>query len=142
MERLEMLPSQDAPLLVFLGVDAKADNAVFLVDARIQATGEGSCKPSAEECSFLYLGAGSQEVFADDAGESYGLRIDQIRQVKVEAEKSSKAGAGKGKGGQSGKSRARSGAAAHEPFVAPLLTDLITVSGDDDESSRPGGDDR
>jgi hypothetical protein len=143
MQRLEMLPNQDAPLLVFLGVDAKADNAVFLVDARLKATGEGSCKPSGTKCSFLYLGSGSQEVFTDDTGESYGLRIDQIRKVEVGAKKASKkASAGKGKGGKSVKTGARSRASSQEPFVPPLLTDLVTVSADRYTASRPGSDRR
>jgi hypothetical protein len=142
MERLEMLPNESAPLLVFLGVDAKADNAVFMVDARLQATGEGACKPSGDKCSFLYLGAGSQEVFTDDAGESYGLQIDQIRKVEVQAKKSSKASAGKDKGARSQKRRAHSHASALEPFVAPLLTDLVTVSGDRYKASRPSSDRR
>ena len=53
MERLEMLPSEASPLLIFLGVSANAGNAVFLVDSTLEAAGEGTCKPRASECAFL-----------------------------------------------------------------------------------------
>ena len=48
MQKLEMLPSQSNPLLIFLGVDAKHENAVFLVDSTLAQTGEGSCKPTSD----------------------------------------------------------------------------------------------
>ena len=42
MTRLGMLPSESNPLLLFLGVDSGGDNAVFLVDSTLSASGEGS----------------------------------------------------------------------------------------------------
>jgi hypothetical protein len=142
-QRLEMLPNQDSPLLVFLGVDAKANNAVFLVDARLQATGEGKCKPSADKCSFLYLGAGSQELFTLESGESYGIRIDQIRKVEVGGSKSAKGSSSKKQQKSKSVQSRRARTASREPFVPPLLTDLVTITADDrDASSRPSGDRR
>ena len=143
-QRLEMLPNEDSPLLVFLGVDAKANNAVFMVDARLTATGEGNCKPSNDECSFLYLGAGSQELFTiEDTGDSYGLRIDQIRRVEVGAKKSSAGGSNdKKQKNQAAKTGSRAHASSQEPFVPPLLTDLVTETADSYEGSRPSGDSR
>ena len=41
MEKLDMLPNQASPLLIFLGVSANAGNAVFLVDSTLSAAGEG-----------------------------------------------------------------------------------------------------
>ena len=35
------------------------------------------------DCAFLYLGAGSEHEFTNDDGDSYHLRIDEIRKVKV-----------------------------------------------------------
>ena len=84
MERLDMLPSQDSPLLLFLGVSANAGNAVFLVDSTLEAAGEGKCKPRASDCAFLYIGAGSEHEFTNEEGDSYTLRIDEIRKVKVD----------------------------------------------------------
>ena len=83
MQPLDMLPNEASPLFIFLGVDAKASNARFLVDATLEGAGEGRCKPSAAGCSVLSLGAGSVHHFTNDQGVSYTLRVDQIRRVKV-----------------------------------------------------------
>src|SRR6185503_9520746 len=45
MEKLDMLPSDSSPLLIFMGVTAKGGDAVFLVDSTLEAAGEGRCKP-------------------------------------------------------------------------------------------------
>ena len=37
------------------------------------------------ECAFLYIGAGSEHEFTNEDGDSYRLRIDEIRKVKVGA---------------------------------------------------------
>ena len=78
-----MLPSQANPLLIFLGASKNGGNAVFLVDSTLTAVGEGKCKPSKADCAFLYLGAGSEHELTNDEGDSYTLRVDQIRKVKV-----------------------------------------------------------
>src|SRR5215212_5633104 len=83
LERLDLLPNEDSPLLLFLGVSANAGNAVFLVDSTLKAAGEGTCKPKPSECAFLYIGAGSEHAFTNDNGDSYELRIDEIRKVRV-----------------------------------------------------------
>ena len=71
------------PLLIFMGVSDGAGNAVFLVDSTLETAGEGKCKPSRADCAFLYLGAGSEQEFTNDDGDSYRLRINEIRKVKV-----------------------------------------------------------
>ena len=63
MQRLDMLPNADLPLLLFLGVSPNGGNAVFGVDASLEPAGEGTCKPSKTECAFLYLGPGSKHKF-------------------------------------------------------------------------------
>ena len=83
MEKLDMLPNQSAPLLIFMGVTPKGSNAVFLVDSTLKAAGEGKCKPSEAKCAFAYIGAGSEYIFTEDNGDSYTVRIDEIRKVKV-----------------------------------------------------------
>lgn len=130
MDKLEMLPNEQSPLLLFLGVSADAGNAVFLVDSTLKAAGEGRCKPRASECAFLYLGAGSEHEFTNADGDSYTLRIDEIRKVRV--------------GGQAAASRSkRAGAAVGPPtearrFELPLFADLVSVSSDgaDDSSDQ------
>jgi hypothetical protein len=131
MERLEMLPNEASPLLLFLGVSANAGNAVFLVDSTLDAAGEGRCEPSRSDCAFLYLGAGSEHAFTNDDGESYELRVDQIRRVKTKTTASA-----------SGKRAAKAsiGRSGVRRFVPPLLADLVSVSsealGDSDSVER------
>jgi hypothetical protein len=136
LERLDMLPSEDSPLLLFLGVSANAGNAVFLVDSTLEAAGEGKCKPRARECAFLYLGAGSEHEFTNDDGDSYTLRIDEIRKVKV--------GAGTAAASRTHKSaRAAVGKPmASRRFVSPLIADLVSVSSGGDADSTDHQDRR
>jgi hypothetical protein len=135
MERLEMLPSEASPLLLFLGVSANAGNAVFLVDSTLEAAGEGSCKPRAAECAFLYIGAGSEHEFTNEDGDSYTLRIDEIRKVKV---------------GGTAAAASRRGKTARAAIGSPLtsrrflspLADVVTVSNDSDSNSTDHQDSR
>jgi hypothetical protein len=133
MERLEMLPNEASPLLLFLGVSANAGNAVFLVDSTLEAAGEGTCKPRAAECAFLYIGAGSEHEFTNEDGDSYTLRIDEIRKVKVGASAAAS---------RSKKARAAVGSPlTSRRFLSPLA-DVVTVSSDGDANSTDHQDRR
>ena len=134
LERLDMLPSQESPLLLFLGATPSGGNAVFLVDSTLKAAGEGSCKPKASECAFLYIGAGSEHAFTSDEGDSYTLRIDEIRKVRVDAT----ASAGRAK---------RAHAAVGRPteprrFASPLIADEVSVSSEGNSDSTDAQDSR
>jgi hypothetical protein len=136
MERLDMLPSASNPLLLFLGVSDDAGNAVFLVDSTLSAAGEGSCQPTPEECAFVHVGPGSEHQFTTEEGDSYTLRVDEIRKVKVST-KSKKAGASK---------RPKASAAVGKPvrrrFVPPVLADLVVVATGAAGDSNSGSDRR
>jgi hypothetical protein len=134
MEKLDILPDASTPLLIFLGVTPDAGNAVFLVDSTLQAAGEGSCKPSNSECAFLYLGPGSEHEFTNEVGDSYTLRIDEIRRVKLDKKK---AGASKKKKDKKTASAAVGRPAPARRFAVPFLADLVSVSsgGDNDSNS-------
>jgi hypothetical protein len=120
MQKLDILPNEASPLLIFMGVTDSAGNAVFLVDSTLQTVGEGKCKPSRSECAFLYLGAGAEQEFTTEEGDSYRLLVDQIRKVKVGDEASSS----KGKS-----AKAAVGAPpAPRRFAVPILADLLSVS--------------
>jgi hypothetical protein len=142
LEKLDMLPNQAAPLLIFMGVTDNAGNAVFLVDSTLNAAGEGKCKPSRDECAFLYLGAGSEEEFTNDDGDSYRLIINEIRKVKV-GDESGTAASGKDSTKASGKTaRAAIGTPRERRrFDFPTLTDLVVESGEDIDNST-GADQR
>jgi hypothetical protein len=122
LRKLDMLPDAESPLLIFMGVTEKAGNAVFMVDSTLQAAGEGTCKPSAGECAALYLGPGSEHEFTTDEGDSYTLRVDEIRRVKVGASASAS---------KKHKKIARAAvadAARGHVSVPPVLADLVKVS--------------
>lgn len=133
MERLDMLPNPSSPLLLFLGVSTDAGNAVFLVDSTLEPAGEGRCEPSAAECAFLHLGAGSEHMFTNEDGDAYRLRIDQIRKVKVD--KGASASAAKARRGAHGASVARS---KPRGFRSPLISDLVSVSSTTLDGSTSG----
>jgi hypothetical protein len=131
LERLDMLPNQASPLLLFLGVTPNGGNAVFLVDSTLKAAGEGKCKPRARECAFLYIGPGSEHEFTNEDGDSYTLKIDEIRKVRVD-------------GSAAAASRKKNATTAHAAvgapqavrrFASPLISDLVTVSSGGDADS-------
>jgi hypothetical protein len=126
MEKLDILPSDSSPLLIFMGVTAKGADAVFLVDSTLEAAGEGRCKPSPAECAFAYIGAGSEYVFSEEDGDTYTIRIDQIRKVKVGASANSSA-----KG-----AKARASVGQPRRFVPPILADVVIVASDQLENSN------
>jgi hypothetical protein len=127
LEKLDMLPSDSSPLLIFMGVTSNGGNAVFLVDSTLEAAGEGRCKPSEAECAFAYIGPGSEYIFTDPDGNTYEIKIDEIRKVKVGASASAK-------GAKGAKARASVGPARR--FVPPILADLVVVASDRLENSN------
>ena len=140
LEKLDILPDRANPLLIFLGVTENAGNAVFLVDSTLKAAGEGSCKPSNSDCAFLYLGPGSEHEFTNDEGDSYTLRVDEIRRVKV--------GDGKKNAAASKKDNKKlAGAALEQPspvrrFSPPILADVVSVSSGEAINSNSDSDRR
>jgi hypothetical protein len=133
MEKLDVLPGPDQPLLIFMGVTDDGGNAVFLVDSTLTASGEGSCKPSPEDCAMVHVGPGSQEQFANDIGDVYQLRVDQIRKVKVEDLEAEAAASKKEKQGKTAKAAVGSNGPSRR-FVPPILTDLLVVTEEDNST--------
>jgi hypothetical protein len=90
VQKLDVLPNQNNPLVVFLGVNTKGDTAVFLTDTSLKAAGEGTCKPNGDTCSFLYLKVDKDqntedlsEVSADGTGTEYTIQLLAIKKVLV-----------------------------------------------------------
>ena len=136
MEKLDMLPNQASPLLIAMGVTVDGGNAVFLVDSTLKAAGEGRCKPSGKECAFAYIGPGSEHVFTEEDGDSYTVRVDEIRKVEV------KPGATGAKAGKAEGARANASVGGPRRFVPPLLADLVVVASDKLEDSNSDSDRR
>jgi hypothetical protein len=63
VRKLEALPDDEEPLLVYLGVQDGGKTAVFMVDAGVIAQGDGSCQPDPQTCETLHLRAGDTEFF-------------------------------------------------------------------------------
>jgi len=136
MEKLDMLPNQSSPLLIAMGVTADGGNAVFMVDSTLKAAGEGSCKPSGKECAFAYIGPGSEHAFTQEDGDSYTVRVDEIRKVKVQP------GAVGAKAGKAEGARANASVGRPRRFEPLMLADLVVVASDKLEDSTSNSDRR
>ena len=123
--RLRVLPNEEKPVLVFLGVAADNKQAVFLADSTASQSGEGRCEPDVERCTFIFLTVDekrNEHVVTDADGQDYLLRLREIRRVKVEDLERREAKRNKAK-----KSAARSGdsarAGVERAFGSLLLAD-------------------
>ncbi len=63
LAKLEPLPDDDEPLLVFMGLTKNGKHAKFLVDASLTPTGDGTCKPHPASCETVLLSRGETEFF-------------------------------------------------------------------------------
>lgn len=85
--RLTPLPSANNPFFVFLGVTDDKKSAVFLVSSDADVTGDGTCKPSPEECAQVVLQDKDLEFFdvqTSTAGTvQYQLEITAITKGKA-----------------------------------------------------------
>ena len=120
LRKLDMLPNQSAPVLILMGTAGNGGNAVFLVDSTLRAAGEGRCVPSPTNCAYVHVGPGSEHAFTTDDGDSYRLRVDEIRRVALDASASRKAR-------PTARTSVGDGAAVRR-FVLPSLVDLVAVT--------------
>ena len=81
----------------------------------------------------VHVGPGSQEQFANDIGDVYQLRVDQIRKVKVEDLEAEAAASKKEKQGKTAKAAVGSNGPSRR-FVPPILTDLLVVTEEDNST--------
>jgi hypothetical protein len=88
LQQLRALPSSDLPVIVFMGATADGDKAVFLVGSGADVTGDGTCKPSDEQCVFLYMKPGDSVsiVVGDATGAltTYELKLHEIEVDKLD----------------------------------------------------------
>jgi hypothetical protein len=138
LKTVGLLPNEKNPLLAYIGVGKNLDNAIFLVDTTLipDADGDGKCKPSRAKCAFLYLGPGETQKFTTADGDTYKLRISQIRKVEVTDDESNDADKSSDNG--DGATGASTEPTEHR-FSSPLLTDLVTGPDDlsDDGQTSP-----
>ena len=66
LRKLEGLPdgtTETGPLVIYTGLTDHGKKAVFLVDASLDVTGDGTCKPHPSSCETIELAAGETEFF-------------------------------------------------------------------------------
>jgi hypothetical protein len=61
LAKLAPLPDDEFPLLVYMGLTKDGKKAKFLVDAAIEADGDGDCKPHPSACETILLAPGETE---------------------------------------------------------------------------------
>jgi hypothetical protein len=61
--RLSPLPSVTDPFMVYTGVLSDGKTAVFLLSSDAKATGDGTCKPSTDDCESVEVKKGDTEFF-------------------------------------------------------------------------------
>jgi hypothetical protein len=145
VHRLDLIPSQDDPLVVFLGVTTSGKTAVFLVSSDLTTSGEGTCKPSRDECTFLYLRDDADHdtaSFTASDGTTYRLRLTDIAQVAVESAVQQER---QGQSGSGDRSPAFTGSASppgepvseeqaqKRPFFGPVFSDNTSETSTDGE---------
>ena len=119
--RLSPLPSAADPFFVFMGVLADGETALFLVSSDAEATGDGTCKPTPENCERVELQAGETEFFdvttPDGAVVQYQLDLVRVSRVQSTSPASA-AGA-----------RARESAEGREVLRHAIDTEQVDVDG-------------
>jgi hypothetical protein len=63
VKKLGPLPDDTNPLLVYMGLTDHGKKAVFMVDASLEPTGDGDCRPHPSNCETIELAVGETEFF-------------------------------------------------------------------------------
>jgi hypothetical protein len=89
LKRLDPLPDPDAPSIIYLGLLEDERTAVFLLDADVRAEGDGTCRPSPEDCQRLHLKKGETEFFdvGGEGGAQYQLDLLDIKTKRTTSAK-------------------------------------------------------
>jgi hypothetical protein len=77
LKRLQALPSEDDPVLIYMGLLKDGKTAEFMVGDGVVPVGDGDCRPSPEECETVRLRAGETEFF--DIKDETGNVTDQFQ---------------------------------------------------------------
>jgi hypothetical protein len=92
VKRLQALPSNSNPVLIYLGVLDDKKTAVFLLDSGVVAEGDGECKPTRAQCETIQVREGDTEFFDVPGGAQYELDVEKIhKSTTTDAKKAQKA---------------------------------------------------
>jgi hypothetical protein len=103
IQQLRSLPSSDDPIVVFMGATLDGEKAVFLVSADADLKGDGTCKPSADQCVFLYMSPGDSQTF-EIAGTDGSLKTYELKLTSIDSKVLDKAPSGVASSKQNGAS--------------------------------------
>jgi hypothetical protein len=129
VKRLDLIPNENNPKVVFLGVTTTGKTGVFLVDSNIGVDTAGKCRPSPDECTFLYLRPDAdhdQAQLTDSDGTVYHLRLLAIHRVTVS---SANGNTGSGNGNSNGTGTR-----------SPAFTGRADTNKSQGDATVPGGD--
>lgn len=85
LERLSVLPSEQQPLLVYLGVLNGGRRALFVVQPGTAVSGPGSCIPGPTDCEILSLAAGQIEsIGVDGSGGTSNVAMFAVTTIKAQ----------------------------------------------------------
>ena len=61
VKKLEPVPDDELPLLIYMGLTKDGKKAKFLVDASVEVDGDGTCRPHRSICETIELSVGETE---------------------------------------------------------------------------------
>jgi hypothetical protein len=80
--RLTPLPNAIDPVVIFLGMSADQQTAVFLISSDVHPQGDGRCTPSVKTCTSIELKQGQTEILdvtgSDGSVTEYELDLDSV----------------------------------------------------------------
>jgi len=79
VKKLGPVPDDEFPLLVYMGLTKDGKKARFLVDAAIEADGDGTCKPHRSSCETIELSVGETEFLDVIDPEAEEDAADEVR---------------------------------------------------------------
>jgi hypothetical protein len=93
VERLTVLPDEEAPVLIYRGVEDGGKVAIFELTGVVDAQGDGKCEPTPEDCQYLKLRAGETEFITvtetgTEADAQYQLDLVKIYKKDTKVAKS------------------------------------------------------
>ncbi len=88
LTRLNPLSTLEAPLALYMGVKDDRSTAIFALLSDVTATGDGTCRPSADDCQVVGLKVGDAELLevtmSDGSVAGYQLQVDKVAQKTLD----------------------------------------------------------
>lgn len=128
LSSVTVFPSDSNPIVALIGVSETGNTAIFMLNEGVTQGGEGTCKPSKADCTYLYLREGTDEnrhTVYRDPSRKYTLKLVRIELKPtgktIDPDKVAKGSSAK----SSGSKRARAGGSS----AAEATPSLGTVGG-------------